>query len=212
MSREAWVAGLFFPLALLALWSAATPLMTAAAVMGLVFLYCQGMILREAKGIPAWRERRIVPLIVATGLTEGSGLFLVAGAFLPALSPHLGPVAAAMAVLIAVRAQLWRAYLAALQETGAPVRALETLSGLRPWLLAVGVIVPLLLTVAGFVVPRMETVLFALGGLAAMAAGWLLKFALVTRAGHNQGFALKHVPIRGAGVAGPAVKPGWSLP
>jgi phenylacetyl-CoA:acceptor oxidoreductase subunit 2 len=34
----------------------------------------------------------------------------------------------------------------------------------------------------------------------------------VTRAGFNQGFSLSHTPVRGSGVAGPAVKPGWVLP
>jgi phenylacetyl-CoA:acceptor oxidoreductase subunit 2 len=37
-----------------------------------------------------------------------------------------------------------------------------------------------------------------------------LKLILVTRAGYNQGFALAHTPIRGSGIAGPAVKPGWT--
>ena len=48
--------------------------------------------------------------------------------------------------------------------------------------------------------------------LLAFAAGWAWKFILVTRAGYNQGFALKHTPVRGAGIAGPPVKPGWILP
>jgi phenylacetyl-CoA:acceptor oxidoreductase subunit 2 len=43
-----------------------------------------------------------------------------------------------------------------------------------------------------------------------VAAGGLLKFILVTRAAFNQGFALTHTPVRGSGIAGPPVKPGWS--
>jgi phenylacetyl-CoA:acceptor oxidoreductase subunit 2 len=39
-----------------------------------------------------------------------------------------------------------------------------------------------------------------------------LKFVLITRAGYNQGFALKHTPVRGVGIAGPPVKPGWIMP
>ena len=31
----------------------------------------------------------------------------------------------------------------------------------------------------------------------------------VTRAGYNQGYALRHTPTRGEGAIGPAVKPGW---
>jgi phenylacetyl-CoA:acceptor oxidoreductase subunit 2 len=36
-----------------------------------------------------------------------------------------------------------------------------------------------------------------LAGLAALAAGLWLKFALVTRASFNQGFSLPHLPVRG---------------
>ena len=37
-----------------------------------------------------------------------------------------------------------------------------------------------------------------LAGLAALAAGWRLKFALVTRAAYNQGFSLPQLPVRGS--------------
>jgi len=55
-------------------------------------------------------------------------------------------------------------------------------------------------------------VLFALAGFSVFATGWAIKFILITRAAYNQGFALPHTPIRGSGVPGPAVKPGWSSP
>jgi phenylacetyl-CoA:acceptor oxidoreductase 26-kDa subunit len=51
----------------------------------------------------------------------------------------------------------------------------------------------------------------ALAGTSAFASGWALKFILVTRAAYNQGFALKHIPVRGSGAPGPAIKPGWSI-
>jgi phenylacetyl-CoA:acceptor oxidoreductase subunit 1 len=66
MSREAWIAAAFFPLGLLAIWFESRPLLVLAAVTGLIFLYCQALILREAKGIPAWREPAVVPLILTT--------------------------------------------------------------------------------------------------------------------------------------------------
>ncbi|HYL87636.1 MAG TPA: hypothetical protein VEU32_02600 [Burkholderiales bacterium] len=37
----------------------------------------------------------------------------------------------------------------------------------------------------------------AVGGLVALAAGWHMKFTLVTRASHKQGFALPRLPVRG---------------
>src|SRR5664280_1281205 len=80
MSREAWVAGVLFPLALAALWSGNRIALLAAAAVGLIFLFCQGMILEQAKGIPAWRNRNVIALIMATGLAEGCGLFLLLAA------------------------------------------------------------------------------------------------------------------------------------
>jgi phenylacetyl-CoA:acceptor oxidoreductase 26-kDa subunit len=37
-----------------------------------------------------------------------------------------------------------------------------------------------------------------LAGLAALAAGWRLKFVLVRRAAYNQGFSLPQLPVRGS--------------
>jgi len=42
-----------------------------------------------------------------------------------------------------------------------------------------------------------ELLVAAVAGLAAASAGGWMKFALVTRAGFNQGFALPHLPVRG---------------
>jgi phenylacetyl-CoA:acceptor oxidoreductase subunit 2 len=54
-----------------------------------------------------------------------------------------------------------------------------------------------------------STGLAILAGVLALAAGWLMKYVVVTRAAYNQGFALPWTPVRGAGnpVAGP--RPGW---
>ena len=86
MAREAWIAGAFLPVAALAIWLEAAVLMIPAALLGLSFLFSQAMILREAKGIPAWRTPLIVPLIFATAIAEGGGLFLAAAALLPPTS------------------------------------------------------------------------------------------------------------------------------
>ena len=130
MSREAWVAAIFFPLALFAVWSEDSVLVGIAAVLGLLFLYCQGMILKEAKGIPAWRSPVIVPLIAVTGLTEGAGLFLAMLPLLPELTPVAPPVAAAMLVLVAARGLAWMNYSTQLRNAGAPTRTFEVLNDL----------------------------------------------------------------------------------
>ena len=210
MSREAWVAMAFFPAALAAVWSGSTVLWLAAAALALMFLFCQAMILREAKGIPVWREHRIVPLIVATGLTEGAGALLVACTVLPALAPLAGHVAVATVALAIARAFAWVAYRRALARRGAPIKALAVLDNYRPWLLVGGLVVPAAGVVAGLLIHSLAAPLFVVAGAAAAAAGLGFKFLLITRAGYNQGFALPHTPVRGTGQAGPAVKPGWT--
>ena len=77
MSREAFVATLLFPAGLAAAAGLA-PFAWLSALLALAFVYCQARILKAARGIPAWREPLVVPLIVTTGLAEGGGLFLLA--------------------------------------------------------------------------------------------------------------------------------------
>jgi phenylacetyl-CoA:acceptor oxidoreductase subunit 1 len=212
MAREAWVAVVFFPLALVAIWLDNFWLLVVAAVLGLIFLCCQAMILRDAKGIPAWRTPSIVPLIVITGLAEGAGLFLAAVAFTPAMAALVKSAAAALAALVILRAVVAWIYLASLRHEGAPTRSLDVLSAQAAWFFALGLIAPLAAMQLGVILGWVPSVLLALSGLLTVGAGWWLKFVIVTRAGFNQGFALARTPVRGGGSAGPAVKPGWSLP
>ena len=210
MSREAWVVCAFFPLAALATWFDRLDLTLAAAVAALLFLLSQAMILKEAKGIPAWRVPNIVPLIVGTGLAEGAGILLAATAALPALKSLGEPTAIALVLLSAARSWAWRTYRATLAIEGAPVRSLAVLDHYRPVFFLIGLALPVLLMAVGFVAPPTQPLLFAIAGICVLATGSALKFILITRAGFNQGFALKHTPVRGAGSPGPAVKPGWS--
>lgn len=78
MTREAFAAALFFPLALGALFVPAA--LPAAAAAAAAFLYCQARILHAARGIPAWRVPELVPLVIAAGLAEGAaiGIFFAA--------------------------------------------------------------------------------------------------------------------------------------
>jgi phenylacetyl-CoA:acceptor oxidoreductase 27-kDa subunit len=212
MSREAWVAGLLFPLALFALWSGHPMVLLAAAMVGLLFLFCQGMILEQSKGIPAWRTPQVIAFIMATGFAEGCGLFLLLAAVLPALGAVAKPMAFALVVLAATRAWTWRRYFNALESDGAPTRTLEIFMACRGWFFVGGLVLPVALVTAGLLLDVAAPALFALAGLSVFATGWAIKFILITRAAFNQGFALSHTPIRGSGLPGPAVKPGWTLP
>ncbi len=192
MSREAMVAPLVFGLGLgvaagVRSWA---PLLLLAA---LGFLYCQARIVQAAKGIPAWREPMTVPLLFVTGLTEGAGLFWLAGVA-PARAGAL--LVVGFAALLVARWALWRSWrervarvaaapaLAAIDVAG---RRMQWLGGALPAALA-------LLALAG--VPGGAFLLAAAGAFAA-GTGAFFKYVLVTRAAYNQGFRLPHLPVRG---------------
>lgn len=177
MTRESFVAVLLFSFGAAALVKP-QPFLPLAAATALVFAWCQGRILHASKGIPAWRAPQVVLLIVSTGLAEGAGLALL---FTPA------PRALAwFGLVVALRAIAWSRYAAA-----APSAALQAPGKA---LLQIGTVAALALALAGAWYPAAAP----LGGAAALATGLWLKFALVTRAAFNQGYALPRLPVRGA--------------
>jgi phenylacetyl-CoA:acceptor oxidoreductase 26-kDa subunit len=195
MTREAIVATVLLPVGLAAaagVYSGIDGLVWLPAALALVFVYCQGRMLRAARGITAWREPLTVPLLLSTSLAEGAGVFFVA------LLWH-GPAGAAMAVLFGVlvlaRAAVLLAYRQRLSGRIAP-RANRALDRAGRALLIGGTALPLALLLAAAWTGGTTAV--ALGALAAALAGAHLKFTLVTRAGYNQGFALRSLPVRGA--------------
>jgi phenylacetyl-CoA:acceptor oxidoreductase subunit 2 len=145
--------------------------------------------------------------MVATGVAEGAGLL----AGIVALSPlPIGPLALVfLVVLIALRAWFWTRYFAGLRADGVPEGALRVLSGFASRFVLLGHVAPAVLVVlAAAGMPGRAGLVFA-AGLLVVATGWVLKYTLVRRAAFTQGLALQHLPVRGGGPAGPAVKPGW---
>ena len=195
MSREAIAAGLLFAAGLAAVAGIAQ-LVWVAAALALVFLYCQARLLQASKGIPAWREPLLVPLVIVTGLTEGGGLLLLA---LPFTGIVTSPLLTGFGLLLIARVLVWRAYRRRLE--GVVTRgAGAALDRAGQMLQLAGTPVPLALVVAllaGWVPSAAVPLLAALAGLSAAFAGSYFKFTLVTRAGFNQGFALAHLPVRG---------------
>lgn len=207
MTREAVVALLVFAAGGLAWFFGQAMLQLLAGFLGLGFLYSQARILAANKGIPAWRHPRSVPLMVCTGLVEGAGFVL---AILAISSVSVGAVPLlGLIALLAVRALLWRQYLVELAADGAPLGAIKVLRAINGRFLLLGHVLPAALVAMQMAdLPGGGGFIFA-AGLLAVAAGWFLKFTLVRRAAFNQGLALQHLPVRGRGIAGPAVKPGW---
>lgn len=178
MSRESLAALALFALGAGSLVTGARWLLASTALAALAFLYCQSRILRAAKGIPAWRMPQVVPLILASALAEGAAA---------ALLFERGPLALALLVLaVLARGIAWDWFRRALREP----RSAAALRRPGKMLLLLGTALPLALSVLDPALP--------LAALAVVGTGWWLKFALVTRAAFNQGFALPHLPVRGA--------------
>jgi len=207
MTREGLVSLVLFPAGLAALvLGGGSPAAWISAALAMLFLYCQMRILLASRGIPAWREPRLGALIIATALAEGCGwAALVAAAFGDETTSSLAAALIAAAVL---RAWGWRAYLGGLRARGAPVKALAVLERCDRTFLLAGSALPAILAAAGLVLGSPWP--GAAAGLAAALAGWWIKYVIVARAAYNQGFALPALPVRGVGVPGPAVQPGWS--
>ena len=211
MSREAMVGSALFPVALAAAWWGSSPLLIAAGMVALGFVYCQGRMLKASKGIPAWREPAVVKLIVTTGASEGTGLLLLSSvALAPNMPPFLHPgLTTALVILLVLRMLSWRSYLGAL-NTGAPVETLRVLRNLdRPFVL-LGHLLPMALIAGSYLFVEVSAYVSAAAGTFAMAGGWFMKYQLITRASYNQGYAINHAPERGSKGDGPGGKPGWS--
>jgi len=202
MTRELYVALVFFPSVLACLLAPGPLPFALASASAAAFLACQAMILYRARGIPAWRVPLMPWMIFATGLLEGTGAFaLAAGALDAAASAPMlpGAVGLMMVGLAVVNAMLWRGYIGTAREEGTPPLARRVLGALTPWLHGVGHAVPAGLGVlAGFIVAAAPLVL-ALAGAAAIAGGAAWKFTVIVRAAYTQGFALSRMPQRGSG-------------
>ncbi len=164
------------------------------ALLGLTFLYCQLRIIHSAKGLPAWSEARLMPLLGVSGLIEGLGVYLLVLAFLGTVPVLLQIVAIA---LVIARVIAWYAYLSALAGSGAPESTMTTLTGVSSGFLTIGHVLPLIILTLGFVAPGMATPLAALAGITAMFGGWFLKIKLVTKAAYIPKFTIPGAPVRG---------------
>lgn len=190
MTREAIVAPGLMLMALAATFGiAGASWLAALAALG--FVYCQGRILCASRGIPAWREPTIVPLIVATGLAEGFGLWML-------LAGRAAPLVAwiVLAAALLARQWLWSRWRARIQ---AAPKALAAADAAGRWFQA-GTLLALALAVAALLAPLPPAASWGLqvaAGLAALLAGQWFKFTLVTQAAFNQGFAVPHLPVRG---------------
>lgn len=194
MTREALVAPPLLAAALAAAFElpGAPALAALAALLALAFAYCQGRILQAARGIPAWRSRWTAALIVATALAEGAALcMLLAG------GPATLGVWGGLALALVARIVLWNAWRTSVVAAPRAHREIDRAGRL----VKAATLLPLAAAVLVALAPMPAAAGLALQWVAAtlaLAGGLAFKWSLVTRAGFNQGFALPHLPVRGA--------------
>ena len=205
MTRETYAVALFYPTLLADLWRPAEYLHLALALEAAAFLYCQVRILPAGKGIPAWRAPLMPWMLLATGLFEGAGLLAIATALHPALT-HAAPLAAGAGVVLAVvNALLWRHYCRTAQINGVGPLARDVLTALAPNLHLIGHALPLLGFALFLWFGSEQPIAAIIAGIGAVAGGAMWKITVITKACHQQGFALAKVPQRGSGTrAAPA--------
>ncbi len=208
MTREGMVAVPVFLCGLAAIWFGGGVFVGMAALLGVVFLYCQGRILQASKGIPAWREPKIVPLILATGFVEGAGMATALFAVLPGEGPRW--LASVLLGALILRRIAWTVYFKAIEQNGVPKKAMDVLRPFGAKFEMLGQLLPEIIIVSGIFYGGVLPGLTFVAGVVAVAAGWWLKFTLVARAAYNQGYALPVLPVRGQGEVKPGIKPGWT--
>ena len=205
MTRETYFVAMFYP-ALLAdmLWPQdSLHLLVAGAAAG--FLWSQAMILYAGKGIPAWRAPLIPWMLVATGLFEGAGLLAITAASLTEPPGSWSHVATAGLALALVNAGLWHTYRTAARARGIGPLARRSIGSITTALHLIGHALPAGLFGAALITDMGGPVLLTLAGACAVAGGVLWKFTVITRACHQQGYAVPMMPQRGSGTrAAPA--------
>ena len=203
MTREAYAVAVLYP-ALIAdlIWpNMALHIVVAVAAAG--FLYSQGRILHACRGIPAWRVEAMPAMLVATGLFEGVGWLAVATAFLRGTEATKDVVAVLLVVLAVENARRWYLYCRDARMHGIGPLARHEIERITPALHLIGHAAPLALGVVALT--GGPSWALAVAGLGAIAGGALWKIVVITRACHQQGFALPKMPRRGSGArAAPA--------
>jgi phenylacetyl-CoA:acceptor oxidoreductase subunit 2 len=207
MTREAFLAPFLLMALLLAAWRVQPELAFIAAALAFGFLACQALILHAAKGIPAWREPLLAPLIMASGLTEGCAALTMLSSAQDTLSRN---DILALLILVFLRWLAWGSYRARIEHHPAPHGTRVALRKIDLPELILATALPGALLAEAVAVPELARIGSTCAALLVLGGGWIIKFTVVTRAAFNQGFALPHLPVRGYGRSTASARPGWS--
>ncbi len=190
MTREGSVAVVLFVFTFIGIAFKIPFIMGIAGIAGLVFLFCQGQMLKASKGIPSWREPTIVRLIVVTGLCEGTAILLL---FL--CLQHKVPMELNLACLafLVTRIFSWLIYRKNLGESKVPTVTISTLGKIHSIQIIVGNLMPAMLILLSIAMPELATSTIISATLLIIITGWHMKFTIITRAAQVQGYRLNEV-------------------
>lgn len=199
MSREIYAVGVFYLGVAADFWSPSPIFHGVAALGAAAFLYCQGRILHSGKGIPTWRVAQMPMMLVATGLLEGIALLTLIFSQWGDQLPSFAPIPPLAILLILFNVYLWRRYVSNAKEWGIGPIDRRILGVITPKLHVIAHIVPLVLF--GTLLFNSDAPVWVadIGGFLVIAGGVLWKAIVITRACHQQGFALAKMPQRGSG-------------
>ena len=199
MSREIYAVGLLFlSIGLMLIYS--DPILNAtAAICAGAFLYCQARILHSGKGIPSWRVKQMPFMLIATGLLEGVGLFMLLSFTWSVEISTNSLVPPFTILLILLNSFLWRRYLRNAKVWGIGPIDRNILRRITLKLYIIGHIIPLTLLGLIFLNIISLGLLAQLAGFLAIMGGVLWKATVITQACHMQNFALGKLPQRGSG-------------
>lgn len=187
MTREAYVAALAFALTTASALLRWPWLAVMAGWAGFAFLFAQARILHASKGIPAWREAALQPLIVATGLTEGCAVLVLIQSF---ASQSVVASSMTLIVLVLLRFGAWSWYSKRLAAASPPSAVTTAMDSLGTRFVLIGHVLPLVLVLAGGMFPGWNSSAVLLATLAALLSGWHFKLLLVTELARVQGYGL----------------------
>jgi len=225
MTRELYVV-IVFGIAILVGVATQHPVAQAvAALAALAFLVCQAMILYKARGIPVWRNKAMPWMIVTTGLLEGFAMLMPAFAIsiglLAAVQSEAPEQAAIYGFLLLLMMQtasfiviilaagnllIWTGFVRTAAEKGVGPLARNVLKRVYARVLILGTGLPTIFYLIGII-----AIAQGQAGLPVAAGSWLAgsvlaiiggaywKFMIVTKASHQQGFAMPKQPHRGSG-------------
>ena len=199
MSREVYAVGLLYLAGLIDYFSPSNFMHLIIAIVALTFLYCQARILHSAKGIPTWRAPKIPWILLATGFYEGFGLLAIYSFIYPQSIPLSSILPVGGLVLAAINALLWQNYVMSLGDEGVGQKSQNLLLASTLKIQFISYLLPSILAMIFLVWGNEGSWTLAVAGVLVDVGSIYWKILLITKACHQQGYAIAKFPQRGSG-------------